>query len=203
MTKNTTKVLVAGFVLGIFWFAAMRFVLVQKSELHHHANFALYVNGVRDEFGSFTNYEEIQACGGDEVNNPKTRVHMHDRVNHVVHVHDNAATWGAFFANLSYSLGNSVLSTPVAAYVDGQNGNSLQFVLNGVAVDTVANRTITSEDVLLISYGQSDDATLQQQYSTIQKDAAQYNERDDPSACSGGKPFTIGERFKKAFSFTE
>lgn len=178
------------FLSVFYWF--------KKDEVHYHANFALYINGTRDEFKSFTFYEEVQTCGVEDADNPKSRVHMHGQVNHVAHVHDHAATWGHFFSNLGYSLGNDVIKTDRGTFLDSQDGKRLRFMLNGQSVDTVANRTINSEDVLHISYGDEGDTVLQQQYQAISRDAHEYNQKTDPSSCSGGQPLTLTERFKKA-----
>ncbi len=192
--------LLAGFIIGTLWLVAFRFFAWKSEAVHYHANFALYVNGQRDEFDNFTFYEEVQACGGDAINNPRTRVHMHDQKNYVVHVHDNAATWGAFFANLGYALGNNVLKTDDGIYVDGQGGK-LSFILNGEPVAGVANRTIENEDVLLINYGNEDDKTLKTRYDEIPTDAGEFNAKYDPSSCSGGEGLTFSERLKEAFGF--
>lgn len=188
-------VLVA-FLFGAFSAFCVRFVLVQKHDTHYHANFALFVNGERDEFKNFTFYEEIAACSSEQLNDPHTRVHMHDSISHVVHVHDKAATWGAFFANLGYTLGNAVLVTNSGVFVDGQGGE-LSFRLNGETVSTIANEVIESEDVLLIEYGSDNVAALDAHYNKIVQDADDYNKRTDPSACTGGKTETFGDRFKR------
>lgn len=187
-----------GFLLGVLWLVAMRFVSYKDPNVHYHANFALYINGQRDQFDNFTFYEEVQSCGSDEVNNPATRVHMHDRINHVVHVHDAAATWGHFFANLGYTLGNDSLKTDGGMLTDG-SGGKLRFILNGQESGNITNTTIRSEDALLIDFGNDDDAALQSRYNQITRDAAEYNKRNDPSSCTGTKPVTFMERLKQAF----
>jgi len=185
------------FFLGAFWLFAMRFVLLDKKEVHYHANFAVFVDGERLPFDTFTFYEEIESCGGLGVENPKIRAHMHDQVNHVVHVHDNGVSWGHFFANLSYFNGDTVFKTDSATYVEDDD-TEIRFLLNDKEVQTTANRPIGNEDVLLVSIGDPSDEELQSQYDQIERNAAEYNEKDDPSACSDGKPFTLGERFKSA-----
>jgi len=195
---------VAGIVFGLtlLLLFGLRFVFLQKYEVHYHANFAVFVNGERLPFDKFTFYEEVEACGGNGIDSPKIRAHMHDQVNHVVHVHDNGATWGHFFANLSYVLGNDFIQTDEGLFVKNEE-SKLTFLLNGEETSTVFNKTIANEDVLLISFGNEDENQLQKQYSQIDQDASVYNEQDDPSACSGGKPFTPSERFKQALQFWE
>lgn len=201
MNRKILLSVISGFVLGSLWLIALRFATYKNDAVHYHANFALYVNGQRDPLDSFTFYEEVQACGSDEVNNPRTRVHLHDKINHVAHVHDAAATWEHLFANLGYTLGNDVLKTDAGVFIDDVEGKELTFILNGQPVEGVANNTIRSEDVLLINYGTEDTATLQARYDGITKDAADYNKRNDPSACTGTKPTSFGERLKKSFVF--
>jgi hypothetical protein len=198
MRKKLILALTAGFVLGLIWVVAVRFLSYKNDAVHYHANFALYVNGVQDKFDNFTFYEEVQSCGSDEINNPRTRVHLHDNIGYVVHVHDAAATWGHLFANLGYTLGDNLVKNDDGVYIDGQDGNKLTFWLNGKEVAGAANRTIGSEDVLLINYGKEDTNVLQQRYDAIIKNADEYNKRNDPSSCTGVKPKTFAERLKWA-----
>ncbi|MDZ7786319.1 MAG: hypothetical protein U5L95_04335 [Candidatus Saccharibacteria bacterium] len=198
--KKIIAALLIGFVVGVLWFVGVRFALYEKDGVHYHGNFAVYINGEREQFDSFAYYEEVQSCGADAAFNPRNRTHMHDETNHVVHVHDEAATWGHFFANLGYTLGNDVLRTDGQMLIDGQGGE-LSFVLNGEEVDTIANQTIRDEDALLINYGDDSTETLQERYDGLTKDAAEYNERADPSACTAGEPATWQERLKAATGF--
>jgi hypothetical protein len=110
--------------------------------------------------------------------------------------------WGHFFANLGYTLGDSLVKTDQGVFVDGQGGK-LTFMLNGKEVNGVANTLIKSEDVLLINYGNDDKATLEQRYDSIEKDAGEYNKRNDPSSCSGGKPLSFAEKLKHAIGIGE
>lgn len=205
--------LISGFLLGAFWLIALRFVTFQDKRVHHHANFALYINGQRDEFKSTTFYEETSACSADEIG-PRTRVHLHDQKSSVVHVHDEGATWGHLFANLGYSLSNKSVQTDKGIFI-ADDKSSLTFLLNGQRVESIANETIRSEDALVISYTspeyeQSDLAIVQapedfaqDKYKELQKDAAEYNQKNDPSACSGSKPITFGERLRKSVGIGE
>lgn len=188
---------VAGFVIGAMWVVGLRYATYKDTRVHHHANFALYINGKKDEFKSSTFYEETQSCSADEIG-PRSRVHLHNNKPEAVHVHDNGVTWGHLFANLGYSLGPSSLETDEGVFVDGANGNKLTFILNGQEVNSIANEVIVSEDALLISYGNEEPAALQKRYESINKNAAEYNATSDPSSCSGSKPLTAGEKLRKS-----
>jgi len=200
--KRLLLLLVSAFLLGVFWFFAIRFVTVQKKEVHYHANFAVFVRGERLAFDNFTFYEEIAGCGGNGIDSPKIRAHMHDNVNHVVHVHDNGVTWGHFFSNIGFVHGDTVFKTTDETFVENKD-TKISFLLNGQDETATSNRTISDKDVLLVSIGNASKEELQKQFDQIIQDADFYNQNDDPSACSGGKPFTLSERFKAAIGIDQ
>ncbi|MDB5186172.1 MAG: hypothetical protein JWL85_695 [Candidatus Saccharibacteria bacterium] len=198
INRSIAIALAAGFLLGAIWLVALRYVTYKNDAVHYHANFALYINGQREEFKSFTYYEEVAACTSDAVDNPKVRVHMHDQNNHLIHVHASGVTWGHFFANLGFTLGDTVLKTDNGIFADGTDGNKLEFLLNGQKVNGIANKIITSEDTLLINYGKDSEDTLKQRYDGIPHDAGVANTKQDPSTCSGSEDPTSLERLKKS-----
>ena len=199
--KKTFWFLGIGFVAGLLWLSLLRFLLVTSNEVHYHANFGLYINGQKEEFKSFTFYEEVQSCTEEGVDDPKSRVHMHNMEAGAVHVHDHAATWGHFFANLGYDLTNKSVTTDSGAFIDGADGKNLTFYLNGEVVSNIANRAIGNLDVLLINYGADNNDTIHSHYDEIPRSAAEHNEKTDPSSCSGGRPLTLTERAKRAVQF--
>lgn len=196
-------------LIGIFIFGALvafllRFWLAQPPlATHYHANFALYVNGQRDEFKDFTFYEEVQACMAVGSTNPAARVHMHNQKNSEVHVHDAGATWGHFFANLGYGLTNKLVQTSSGIYVSGTDGNNLSFILNSKEVSDIYNRTIGDGDTLLISYGNEDAATLMKRYEQIPKTAEALDASTDPATCTGSQKETFGGRVKRTLGISE
>jgi hypothetical protein len=189
--------LIVGAVVGIIGFVGVRMATLKTDQVHYHANFALYVNGVRDEFKSPLFYEEVQSCTMDSANDPKVRAHMHDQNNHVVHVHAKVVTWGDFFANIGYTLGNTMLKTEQGGFVSGQDGNALSFMLNGQKIDAIANRVIGDRDRLLVSYGHEDQTALQKQFASVESDALEHDQGSDPATCKGSEPLSFTTRLKK------
>lgn len=183
--RYRTVILVActGFVAGFLWLAALRYLLVPSGEVHYHANFAVYINGEREAFKDFTYYEEVAACTGAYASNPKGRVHMHNQVNNEIHVHDSRVTYGAFFQNLGWNVGDNYLATRGRIYQTG-TGSRLVFILNGEKVDSITNRLIASEDRLLVSFG-PENTDFQAQFDGISKTAAELNHTPDPATCGG------------------
>ena len=187
-----------GIVLGAVATTAIRFVSYKQDLVHYHANFALFINDERDTFKGPGFYEEIQACSSASVDNPRTRVHLHDENPGLVHVHAHGVIWSDLFANIGYGLSDKAITTPDAVYADGTDGNKLTFMLNGKVVRSIAGQLIKSEDKLLINYGNDDEAAIQMHMSTIPSDAHKANTDNDPSTCSGSKPLTFGSRMRIA-----
>ena len=93
-------ILLIGVIVGLIAFGAYRFVSYDPEHTHYHANFAVVIDNQKEEFESFSYYEELTGCSIDTAPTAKGRVHMHEPENSVVHVHDEAVTWGHFFENL-------------------------------------------------------------------------------------------------------
>jgi hypothetical protein len=189
-------------LLGIIAAFVLRFSLVDAQVVHYHANFALYIDGVRDEFKSPTFYEEIAACSAAH-DTPQSRIHMHNNEFDAVHVHDGGATWGNLFANFSYSVSDGSLVTDKGLFVDGVDGKKLTFVLNGLPIRSIANRVVGSEDTLLVSYGKYDENDIKTQDASINKTAHELNQKPDPATCSGSAGESVSDRFKRTLGISQ
>jgi hypothetical protein len=200
--RKTFVLMFISFVVGALVIVGIRFFNVKAEEaVHYHANFALYINGLRDEFKSPLYYEEVEKCDIHDKDDVHGRAHMHGMNNHVVHVHAHAVSWGAFFANLDYALSDQSVSTNKETFVDGQNGNKLTFILNGKEVDNIANKVIGNEDVLLVNYGNENQTDIMKRYKSIPHDAHQANISKDPGACGAAATIPFTTRLKEAMGF--
>lgn len=197
--RITKRQLLAGLIsaiAGVLLFGLVRFLFQPDMHIHYHANFAVFINGQRQEFKGPQFYQEIASCNDSA--NPQGRVHMHDNIGHVVHVHDKLVTWGNFFNILGWSLSDRALFDGTKSYVDGQD-NELHFMLNGKPAISIANEVIGNEDRLLVSYGNETPEQLQQQFSALENDAHEYNLRKDPSACKGPEELSSWTRLQRAY----
>src|SRR6185295_4220253 len=100
----------------------------------------------------------------------KGRVHMHDNVNDVIHVHDKAVTYGDFFTNLGWAIGPDFVFTD-KGLVSNSADKQWTFMLNGSKVDRVDNKVIGDQDKLLVSFGPAD-TDFMAQYNKIENKAA-------------------------------
>lgn len=197
--QSVILLLLVGFIVGALWPVGMRFFLVQAEETHFHANFAVYIDGERENFDSFTYYEEVAACTSAYQDNPKGRVHMHDNVNDVIHVHDKRVTYGNFFENIGWALGENFVSARGKLYVDSQS-KQVTYILNGEQVDDISDRIIENTDRLLVTYGDNSH-DLNSQFESVASTAVEVNKYQDPASCgglNGAGHDSLGSRLKRA-----
>lgn len=199
--KKIILVCFTSLLLGALIILGIRFVTYKpKDEIHYHANFAVYVNGVREQFKGMQYYEETTAttCTIEHVDSPKERAHMHGNVSDVLHVEDHLVTWSNFMQNLKWGLGDDYLKTDSNFYPNSGQGK-LTFILNGKKIDTIADTIIQDRDKLLISYGNSTDRQQQEQYKTVPSTALKYDTSKDPAGCGAGHEVKMTDRLKNLF----
>ena len=197
-SRESLIALLVGFVLGLLVFGLVRFATYSPEHTHYHANFAVYVNGERQQFDGLQYYEDVAVCSAYEEMKPKERVHMHNQVNDSVHVHDEGVTWGAYFQNLGWAIDGDFIKTDSALLVENDD-NDVTFILNGQDQPDITNMLIGNEDRLLISYGKYDADTAKAQFDTIKATAAKHNQTQDPASCSGSQAPTMKDRFRHIF----
>lgn len=193
--------LIIGLVFGALIVLIIRFFTYNAEHIHYHANFAVYINGQREQFKSASYYEEETACKAEANMTPQDRAHMHDEVNDVVHVHDRAVTWGQFFNNLGWSVGKDFISTRDKTYVADER-NKLAVILNGqnlTGISSITDKVIDDLDKLLIDFGSTDNAKLHNEYKAIPDTAKHHDEENDPATCSGPDTTTFSERLHHLF----
>ncbi len=197
--RITKPLLVSGFVglaVGVIVLLGIRFITYNPKRVHYHANFAVYIQGQRETFNSPLYYEEKggNSCAVDTISNPAERVHMHDNVNDTVHVHDNAVTWGEFFQNLHWAVGDGFIKTSTQVYL-ADDTNQVNYLINGHAYQDVSNEVIHDQDRLLVDYGTPTASRLQKELASVSRTALAYDQGKDPAACQGN----IGPSFKDRF----
>jgi hypothetical protein len=97
--------------------------------------------------------EETSRCNITQDVRPQDRIHLHDHLGHLVHVHMAASTWGDLFANLLWGIGPNFLADDLGNIHLPDHTNQLLYILNGEKIDNPANITVKSEDRLLVWYG--------------------------------------------------
>lgn len=192
----------AGFLLGVLVVFGIRFATYSPPEHnHYHANFAVFINGEREEFKQPKYYEEVAICStGTGITMPQQRAHMHDNVNAVVHVHDHATTWGQFFENLGWNIGPDFIQTADGTLYKEDDTNKLHLVINDqdyTGITNLTNMVIEDRSRVLISFGEQNKESLDEQFDTVANNALRYNETTDPASCSSGhETGSFGDRLR-------
>jgi hypothetical protein len=200
--KSRWFIAIACLVLGSAIVLGIRFLTYKPDSVHYHANFALYINGHREEFQGPQYYADVEMCTLSTQMTPTERAHMHDNVNNVVHVEDHAVTWGQFFANLGWYMGPTFIASPDGTIYAENGNNKLNIKINGqdyTDLGGVSNTAIKDQDKLLVSYGNESQTTLAQQYSAIPSTAHHYDVTKDPKSCSGHSSPTTHDRLVHMF----
>lgn len=193
----------AGLLLGALIILVIRFATYSVHTTHYHANFAVYIHAVREEFEGPQYYEEVAACTANGPIQPAQRAHMHDSINSVIHVHDDGVTWQQFFNNIGWTLGPNFIQDDKGNLYLEKGDDKLNIVLNGqnlTDITSIANQTIKDRDRLLVSFGAIDSKHLQAEYASVPSTAKHYDETPDPASCSGQmNKVTVSDRFKHLF----
>lgn len=193
--------LVVGALIGIVLLGAARFAFAPfQHHPHYHANFLVVVDGEPLDLSSSRYMEDASSCVGDEEVLPAQRVHMHDGVGDVVHVHHDGVTWGHFFSVLGFTLGDDhLILDDDRRFFDGEGGR-LRFVVDGRALPTLHDQVVRPGDRVLVSWSEeSMEDVLEEQFPLVPSDAPEYDERDDPAGCAGPTRTTPTERLRRAF----
>lgn len=193
-------------LLGAAAVFGVRFITYQVPETtHYHANFAVYIDGRREEFKGLNYYEETATtvCSlnpDNEEGKPMDRVHMHGSVNDIVHVEDKLVTWGNFFTVLGWNVGDNYVANRDAVYQTADH-KKVTYILNGKPIDSIANMFIGDQDKLLVNYGDQTADQIKKEYNAIQNKAAESDNSSDPAGCGGGSHAnsTMRDRFMHMF----
>jgi hypothetical protein len=203
VTKSRWFVLAVGLLLGALVILGIRFFTYSPEHVHYHANFAVYLNGKREEFKGPQFYQEVAICSSTTgIAIPQQRAHMHDDINSVIHVHDHAVTWGQFFENFGWYVGPDFIQTDDGTRYVADDTNKLSIVINGqdyTGLQAITNNVIKDRDRLLLSFGDINQKTLDQEFKSVPSTAKHYDEAKDPASCAGSEKITAKDRFKHLF----
>ena len=113
-----------------------------KTPVHFHAGFYVYVDGVLQDF-SKAEFMHFESCNINTQLNKNTsssvgKAHLHDNVGDVVHIHEKGAKWGDLFMSINYYF-------PV--------GKSIQGFKNGKAISNILKAEIHPYDSVIIVVG--------------------------------------------------
>lgn len=170
---------------------------------HHHANFAVFINGQQVDFSS-PRLMSIQPCTDDQhiSSDPLDNVHLHDQVGNVVHVHAERITWNHLFESIKFDIDKSMQSTASGVLITSvyRNGEKSEHEILG--------EPIQKQDRLLLhiatqsgSQKIDQDPVLVKEYEATGTNANEYDEGKIGIEKCGSSHATrsMWKRFKIAF----
>jgi hypothetical protein len=201
--KSSWFALAVGLLVGALIILGIRFLTYKPVQVHYHANFAVYIDGQREQFKGPQYYQEVAVCSStNDITLPQQRAHMHDDINSVIHVHDHAVTWGQFFENLDWYVGPDFIQKDDGTRYTASGNNKLHVIINGqdyTDLQAITNMVIKDRDRLLLSFGDLSKTTLDREYKSVPSTAKHYDEAKDPASCSGSEKVTTKDRLHHLF----
>jgi len=162
--KKLIFFLIFGLMAGVAANAAFR-NSNPAPEFHIHANFALFLNGQRFDFGK-PEFMDVNPCkiektswitaayAHDEDEGAlEGAVHLHDGNGHLIHVHRAGIQYHDFFESMGMKLSDTQFVDNKGKVYENSKTDSFRFFLNGKEVTSIANTEIHDLDRLLVTYG--------------------------------------------------
>jgi hypothetical protein len=190
--KNRWTIGIGAFLLAAIVILGIRFFTYKTPSTHYHSNFAVYINGAQEKFADNKYYEETSMCQVNAkttnagITDPVERAHMHktgDTDYETIHVEDHAVTYGAFFANLGWTLGTDFIADD-----QGNIYKNLQIELNGqIVLNSLANVVIKDKDRVVFVAGDEQISTseLNGDFAKVPSTAEKFDTTSDPASCAG------------------
>lgn len=192
LVKNRWFIGAGAFLLAVILILGIRFFTYKTPSVHYHANFMVFLNGKQEKFDSQKYYEETSMCQINDkttnsgITDPVERAHMHRSGKseaESIHVEDHAVTYGAFFANLGWTLGPNFIADD-----QGNIYKNLRIELNGqITLNSLANTVIKDKDRVVFMAGDSpaSNADLSSNFAKVPDTAEELDTTSDPATCSG------------------
>ena len=137
-------------------------------DVHHHADFALYINGEQYDFAQ----EKYMSTENKSLSN---FAHFHDMNGKVIHKHAERVTLGFFLETLGLKLNDTCLMLDDGTSYCNEGNTELKMYVDGKHNDEFAEYEIQDEDKILLSYGHESEQELQEQVRSVTDEACIYS----------------------------
>ena len=128
-------------------------------EVHEHADFKVYLNGVVYNFSQ----EKYMSEGENKLSEV---VHLHDLDGEIIHKHAKGVVLGLFFKSLGMSFSQTCFSLDNGTSYCADKENKLFFYVNGKKNKEYEAYELKDLDRILISYGSGDKEVIKKETVT-------------------------------------
>lgn len=143
---------------------------------HTHADFAVWVNGEQLDFSGaeyMSGEEEQDAEHEKHGHRHHPYLHLHDGIEHVIHLHKPGLSLRDFFKSLGVSLGTTCVSFGDRSYCEAGSKRWRMYV-NGKEQTFDPGYVFADVEKILLTYGSSF-SEIEQQVSAMTSDACLYS----------------------------
>ncbi len=162
---------------GFVYFSKLQPAVGIVGDVHEHADFKVYLNGVAFNF-SVDKYMSDLAANRTLSN----FVHLHDGNGNIIHKHAPGVTLGMFFSSIGMSLSSDCFVTDFATEFCNKDGTGLnkrilRFYVNGIPNSAFGDYEFHDLDRILITYGNQNEQEIAVQIGSVSADACIYSEK--------------------------
>lgn len=157
-----------------------------KTDYHTHADFKIYINNVPIDFA-----EEKYMTSENKILH--IHVHLHDLEGNLIHHHKKNVTMKMFFESIKMQFTNECFTLDAGESYCNENSKTLKMFVNGIQNTEMEKYIFKDLDRILITYGNEDNATIQQQIDSVRDVACIQSEKcpergkpSDESSCTSG-----------------
>lgn len=155
-------------------------------DYHTHADFKVYIDNVQVDFA-----QEKYMTSENKILH--IHVHMHDLDGGIIHHHKENVTMKIFFESMKVNFANNCFILDTEASYCNENNKTLKMFVNGIQNREMENYVFNDLDRILITYGNENEATIQQQINSVGDVACIQSEKcpergkpSDESSCTSG-----------------
>lgn len=144
-------------------FVKAKVAAIPEPAFHEHADFALFLDGVRFDFARpefmsnkpcvITDASWFVPAALAHGNDLEDAVHLHDGDGSVIHVHRENVTMHDFFESLNMVFEDGSFTDNEGGVYKDNDLRSFRYFVNGEEVESIQDYVIRNQDQILITYG--------------------------------------------------
>lgn len=146
---------------------------------HYHANFNIMLNGTVLDLSNEKYMSDKPECDMPDDTPLAEKVHLHDNIGDVVHLHDDGIYWRLFLETLGFTFANET-----SGNFEGQNftfNPETAFYSNGDLDADLLDREIDADERVFIIFGNLPQQGVDEFLQNIRNNAHEFDDKEETS----------------------
>jgi len=139
-------------------------------DVHEHADFKLYLNGVEHNFFQ----ERYMLSKNKTISN---FIHLHDMNGDIIHKHVKGIKLGFFFNTLKMKFNSTCFVLDNEVSYCNENDKTIKLYVNGIRNYKYENYEFRDLDKILITYSNETDKVIKEQINSVTNKSCIYSEK--------------------------